>query len=158
MRSEGQGVFRTLLPTGSVVFILSIICSIIALVSASAMVILAFGKHINPDFLTKLIVGTFLAGLFFIVYPNLRLTRGARWPLTHMSLLLCSCILLMLATLVWSYFQGSENVHVGALAGLASGVVGLSGYRSKALETLRAHFDQIWQDEYRRRTHLRNDK
>ncbi|WP_189575945.1 hypothetical protein [Marinobacter zhanjiangensis] len=158
MGSDGGGLFRALVPAGSFRLIFSIICSVIALVSACALAILVFGQELDGDFLSKIILVVFFIGVFLVVHPNFRLTRGAKWPLTYMSVLLLLCILLTLATLVWSYVHDIRDIYVGGLVGLIAGVVGLWGYRSKSVEKLRAHFAQIWQDEYRRREYLRNGK
>ncbi len=158
MRFDEQGMLRTLIPPGSIRFILSIVCSIISLVSALALVILVFGRQLNSDLLAKLIVVIFIIGVFGIVHPNFRLTRGEKWPLTYMSVLLLSCILITSITLIWSYFDGLEDVYAGGALGLVFGVLGLWGYRSKALEKLRSHFDQVWQDEYQKREHLRKGR
>lgn len=158
MSSDRPGLFRALLPPGSVRFILSIVCSVISLVSAFALAILVFGQQINSDLLSKLVVMMFIVGVLIVVHPNVKLTRGAKWPLTYMSALLLLCISLTSITLLWSYFRGLDNIYSGGLLGLVSGALGLLGYRSRALENLRAHFYQIWQDEYRRREYLRKGK
>lgn len=158
MGSDGGGLARTLMPAGSFRFIFSVICSVIALVSACALTILVFGKELNGDFLPKLILLIFIVGVFVVVHPNFRITRGARWPLAYMSVLLLSGILMTLIVLVWSYVHGIKGVYVGGVVSLIAGLVGLWGYRSKSMEKLRAHFAQIWQDEYRRREYLRNSK
>lgn len=157
MAADGQRV-RALLPPGSFRFIGSIICSVIALVSTCASAILVFGQGLSSDFLAKLIVLMLFVGVFLVFHPNFRITRGAKWPLVYMSVLLLSCISLLLIVLAWSYLHDTGNVGVGVFVGLIAGVIGLWGYRSRALEKLRAHFDQIWKEECRRREILRNSR
>ena len=148
---EDNALARTLFPPGSLTFILSIICSIIALVMALGLATVVFGQLVGGDSLPKLVVFMFVAGVFLIVHPNFRLTRGAKWPVTYMLVLLVSCLLLTVSTLAWASIQGPRNVFAGGCVAVVAAVLALLGYRSQALERFRAHFDERWSEHYRRR-------
>lgn len=145
-----EGLARTLFPPGSLRFILSILCSVVALVTAFGLVAVVFGRFVDGDLLPKLVVFTFIAGVFLVVHPNFRLTRGAKWPLTYMSVLLVCCLLMTLSTVAWAYIYGPHNVFVGGGVAFVSALLAIWGYRSQTLERFRAHFDELWRDHYRK--------